>query len=234
VRAKSLVSIVVALLVGVGCTAYEPAPLGPKPSYRYRLGPNDALRVSVWGRPELQSDTAVAPDGRIALPLAGNVPVLGLTLEETAEKVATQLKEFVRDPIVCVELRDLKSSQVHVVGEVRTPGSIPYHNGITFLEAIQRSGSFIAEFSNPTHMLLIRDPTGAKQVYEYDMEDMLTNPDGQKDVFLQPGDVVYVCPRYVTQFARWVDQALAPLTALTRATYSGVGSYALWATTPAP
>ncbi len=199
-----------------GCTSYEMAPSWEKPSYRYRLGPNDTLRFSVWGRPELQTDTNVAPDGRIALPLAGNLAVAGLTLEEAAERVGTQLKEFVRDPIVTLELRELKSSQVHVVGEVRVPGSVPYHNGITFLEAIQRSGSYVHEFANVSHFLLIRDPLGAKRIFEYDMDAMLTTPDGQKDVFLQPGDVVYVPPRYVTQFARWVNQALSPIRALTQ------------------
>jgi polysaccharide export outer membrane protein len=234
VKRSRLVPVALAALAAVGCTALEPAPIGPKPSYRYRLGPNDGLRVTVWGRPELQTDTSVAPDGRVALPLAGNVPVLGLTLEETAERVATGLKEFVRDPIVTVELRELKSSQVFVVGEVRLPGSVPYHNGITFLEAIQKTGSYIHEFANVSHFLLVRDPTGAKQIFEYDMDDMLTNPDGQKDVFLQPGDVVYVPPRYVTQFARWINQALAPVFDITRAGYTGMATYSTAALTPAP
>jgi polysaccharide export outer membrane protein len=207
---------VLALLAGTGCTSYETIEPGTRPTYRYRLGSNDSMRVSVWGRPELQTDTVVGPDGRIALPLAGVVPVAGLTLEESAEKVATQLKEFVRDPIVTVELRELKSSQVHVVGQVRVPGSVPFYNGLTFLEAIQRSGSYVHQTANVSHFLLIRDPLGAKQIFEYDMDEMLTEVDGQKDVFLQPGDIVYVPPRYVTQFQWWIEQAMAPLTALAR------------------
>lgn len=218
---RLVVLLALAVMPCVGCVSLDEAPVGTRPNYRYRLGANDTLRVSVWGRPELQTDTNVAPDGRIALPLAGNLPVGGLTLEETAEKIATQLKEFVRDPIVVVELRDLRSSQIHVVGEVRVPGSVPYYNGITFLEAIQRSGSYVHEFANVSEFLLIRDPLGAKQIFVYDMDDMLTNPSGQKDVFLQPGDVVFVKPRYVTMFARWVNQALAPITAFTRVAASG-------------
>jgi polysaccharide export outer membrane protein len=222
------VCLVVAVVAGAsaGCTSYEEAEVGVKPSYRYRLGPNDGLRVSVWGRPELQTDTTVAPDGRVALPLAGNMSVQGLTLEEAAEKLAAQLKEFVRDPIVTVELRELKSSFVHVVGEVRTQGDVPYANGMTFLEAIQRTGGYVAEYANVSHFLLIRDPLGAKQIYEYDMEAMLTDPDGPKDVFVQPGDIVYVPPRYVTQFSRWINQALSPITAMTRVAYTTAGTAA--------
>jgi len=215
VRRLAVLFVAAACFALAGCTSYEPAPPSTRPSYRYRLGSNDTLRITVWGRPELLTDTNVAPDGRIALPLAGNLVVAGLTLEEAAEKVGTQLKEFVRDPIVTVELRELKSSQVHVVGQVRVPGSVPYYNGLTFLEAIQRSGSYVHEFANVSHFLLIRDPLGAKQIFEFDMDDMLTNPEGQKDVFLQPGDIVYVPPRYVTEFSWWMNQALTPIRALT-------------------
>jgi polysaccharide biosynthesis/export protein len=218
---RFFILLALAVMPCVGCVSLDEAPVGTRPNYRYRLGSNDTLRISVWGRPELQTDTNVAPDGRIALPLAGNLPVGGLTLEESAEKIATQLKEFVRDPIVVVELRDLRSSQVHVVGEVRVPGSVPYYNGITFLEAVQRAGSYIHETANVDSFYLIRDPLGSKQIFEYDMDAMLTIPDGQKDVFLQPGDVIYVKPRYVTMFARWINQALAPITAFTRVAASG-------------
>jgi polysaccharide export outer membrane protein len=223
---KVCVLLTAVLVAGaIGCTSYEPAVPALKPTYRYRLGPNDVVRVTVWGRPELLTETQVAADGRIALPLAGIVTVASLTLEEAAERIATQLREFVRDPIVTIELREVKSTQVHVVGEVRVPGSVPYYDGITFLEAIQRSGSYVHEFANINHFLLIRDPLGAKQIFLYDMEAMLTEPAGQKDVFLQPGDVVYVPPRYVTQFARWVNQALSPITAFTRIGASGASTY---------
>jgi polysaccharide export outer membrane protein len=215
------------LLGGSGCFSLPPAEGIAKPAYRYRLGPLDLVRVSVWGRPELLTETEIAPDGRVALPLAGVVPVGALTLDEAAERIATQLKEFVRDPIVTIELREVKSNLIHVVGEVRVPGSVPYHNGMTFLEAVQKSGSYIAEFANVSHFLLVRDPLGAKQCFVYDMDEMLTDPDGQKDVFLQPGDVVYVPPRYVTQFSRWVNQALSPITAFTRVGYSAAATTAL-------
>jgi hypothetical protein len=58
------------------------------------------------------------------------------------------------------------------------------------------------------------------------MEAMLTDPDGPKDVFVQPGDIVYVPPRYVTQFSRWINQALSPITAMTRVAYTTAGTAA--------
>jgi polysaccharide export outer membrane protein len=216
-------------LVGAlpGCVSAVPAEYAAKPTYRYRLGPLDLVRVSVWGRPELLTDTEVAPDGRVALPLAGVVPVGSLTLDEAAERIAAQLKEFVRDPIVTIELREVRSNLIHVLGEVRVPGSVPYHNGMTVVEAIQKSGSYVAEFANVTSFYLVRDPLGAKQVYEFDMDSFLTDAKGQKDIFLQPGDCVFVKPRYVTEFSRWVNQALSPITAFTRVGYSAAATTAL-------
>jgi polysaccharide export outer membrane protein len=204
-----------------GCSTYEHAEPTEKPTYRFRLGPRDLVRVTVWGRPELLTETEVSPDGRISLPLAGVVVVNTLTLEEAAEKIGTQLKEFVRDPIVTIELREDRSSKIFVVGQVKVPGIVPFHNGITFLEAIQRSGSYEHEFANVASFLLIRDPLGAKQIYQVDMDALLTVADGQKDVFLQPDDIVYVRPRYVTQFAWWVRQVMAPIEGLSGIAYRG-------------
>lgn len=212
---------VVALALLAGCHSYEEAPKWERAPYRYRLGPGDALRVSVWGRPELLTENDVAPDGRFALPLAGVVPVAGLTLEETADKLAAALKEFVRDPIVTVELRELRSAQVHVAGEVRVPGSVPYHDGMTLVEAIQRSGSWLDEFGNKNRVILVRDALGAKRVFRIDLEELIFDKDGQKDVLVQAGDIIYFPPRYVTEFARWVRQAMAPFDALTGATRMG-------------
>jgi polysaccharide export outer membrane protein len=214
-RAAWLAFAASALLSTSACTSYEKPPVFERAPYRYRLGPQDALRVTVWGRPELLTEGDVAPDGRFAMPLAGVVPVLGLTLEEAADRLAAQLKEYVRDPIVTVELRDLKSAQIHVGGEVRVPGSVAFHDGMSVIEAIQRSGSWIDEFANKNRVFLVRDAIGAKRIFEIDIESVLTEPDGEHDVMVQAGDIVYVPPRYVTQFARWIHQAMAPFESLT-------------------
>jgi polysaccharide export outer membrane protein len=208
----AIATAVVGLLAG--CNSYEEAPKWERPPYRYRLGPGDSLRVSVWGRPELLTENDVGPDGRFALPLAGVVPVAGLTLEETSDKLAAALKEFVRDPIVTVELRELRSQFVHVAGEVRVPGSVPYHDGMTLFEAIQRSGSWVDEFGNKNRIFLVRDPVGAKRIFKLDLQEILQDPKGQKDVLVQAGDIVFVPPRYVTEFARWIRQAMAPFDSL--------------------
>jgi polysaccharide biosynthesis/export protein len=228
-RWGSGLALLLAVAFAPGCSSIGEAPKWERPAFRYRLGPGDALRVSVWGRPELLTEADVAPDGRFNMPLAGNVPIAGLTLEDAAERLATALKEFVRDPIVTVESREVRSTLIHVAGEVRVPGSVPYHDGLTLFGAIQRSGSWVDEFGNKNDIYLVRDPLGSKKIFKADIESILTDPEGEKDVFLQPGDIVYVPPRKVTEFARWIRQALEPINVLT-----GAGRNAAFTATAIP
>ncbi len=215
----------------VGCRSYDQPDLTPRAGYRFRLGPRDLVRVTVWGRPELLTETEIAPDGKVALPLAGVIPVGDLTLEESAERIGTRLKEFIRDPIVTIELREVRSAQIHVVGEVRVPGTVPFHQNMTFLEAIQRSGGYVHETADVDEFLLVRNSTGgAKQVFSVDMDDLLRNPSGARDPGLEPGDVVFVPPRAVTRFARWIRQAMAPLDAIT----GGARTASYMSTVPRP
>ena len=79
---------------------------------------------------------------------------------------------------------------------------------------------------SPTRSKLVQRLLDASASLPAVTKDMLTTQDGQKDVFLQPGDVVYVPPRYVTEFSRWVNQALSPITAFTRVASSGAYSLA--------
>ncbi|OKH31212.1 hypothetical protein NIES2119_29340 [[Phormidium ambiguum] IAM M-71] len=93
------------------------------PQFRpYRLGPGDVLTISVPRFPELSVQAAVGPEGNIILPLAGNVSVRGLTLEEATEKIRAAYNQFVIDPIVTVGLAAQRPLQVSVTGEVTRPG----------------------------------------------------------------------------------------------------------------
>ena len=99
----------------------QPFPLNPQ--FRpYRLGPGDVLTISVPRFPELSVQAAVGPEGNIILPLAGNVSVRGLTLEEATEKIRAAYNQFVIDPIVTVGLAAQRPLQISVTGEVTRPG----------------------------------------------------------------------------------------------------------------
>ncbi|XWK87436.1 MAG: polysaccharide biosynthesis/export family protein [Phormidium sp.] len=100
-----------------------PQPFRSNPQFRpYRLGPGDVLAIAVPRFPELSVQAAVGPEGNIILPLAGNLSVRGLTIEEVTEKIRAAYNQFVIDPVVTVGLATQRPVQISVTGEVVRPG----------------------------------------------------------------------------------------------------------------
>lgn len=203
-----LASLAVALLgaLGAGCASYPDGPISAEPpEFELRLGPGDRIRISVWGEEKLQHDVEVGPDGAIAFPLIGDVGVVGFTLNELRVELAQRIKALVVDPVVSVALLETRSAVVHVAGEVVRPGVVSYVRGATALGAIQAAGGFLAGTADLADVRVIRDRMNARQAYGMDVEEVLAGE--RTDMFLMPGDVVYVPPRLLTRWDRWWRQA---------------------------
>ena len=110
----------------------------------YRIGVDDSVRVAVWQNPDLNVTVPVRPDGKISVPLVGDVEAGGKTPEEVSAEIKTKLEAYVRNPQVTVIVDQLRSheylSRVRVTGAVRTPISVPYRQGMTVLDAVLAAG----------------------------------------------------------------------------------------------
>src|SRR5262249_45914819 len=106
----------------------------------YVLGPEDVIEVFVWKNPDLSTTATVRPDGRITLPLAGEIPAAGRSPEELRETITTQLRRYVENPFVTVMVKAINSSQISVLGEVRRPGRYRIAQRATILDAIALGG----------------------------------------------------------------------------------------------
>lgn len=106
----------------------------------YRLDTGDVLRVTVWGHEDLSAQVTVAPDGRISLPLLGELTVRGATLAEVERVVTAGLAEFVRDPQVTVALVTRRQITVKVFGQVNRPGAYQVNPGASIAELIAMAG----------------------------------------------------------------------------------------------
>lgn len=107
----------------------------------YRVGAGDLLEIAVFGLPDMGTSDRVTPTGKIALPLVGDVDVLGLTLEEVRLKVTESMRTYVRNPQISVFIREYEAHKVSVVGEVATPGVYPLmRNDYTLLEVLSKAG----------------------------------------------------------------------------------------------
>lgn len=162
----------------------------------YRIGVDDQLQITVWHNPDLSVSVPVRPDGKITVPLIGDVTAGGKTAEEVAAEIKDKLQAYVRDPQVAVILTELRSheylSRVRVTGAVRTPVSIPYRQGMTVLDAVLAAGG-TTEFAAPDRTELYReDRNGVTTPYAIRLDKVLQKGDLATNYPVQPGDVVTV------------------------------------------
>ena len=191
----------VALLV-VGCESLPaPADAGDRASVNveeYRIGADDKVQVTVWRNPELSVAAPVRPDGKISVPLIGDVEAGGRTPNEVAESIKKQLAVYIRDPNVAVIITELKSheflSRVRVTGAVRTPKSIPYRQGMTVLDVILEAGG-ANDFASANRTKLYRKTKDKTEVFEIELGNILNKGRLETNLYLRPGDVITVPER---------------------------------------
>jgi polysaccharide export outer membrane protein len=164
----------------------------------YRIGVDDSIRVSVWQNPDLNVTVPVRPDGKISVPLVGDVEAGGKTPEEVSTDIKTRLTSFVRDPQVTVIVDQLRSheylSRVRVTGAVRTPISVPYRQGMTVLDAVLAAGG-PNEFAAADRTELYRKDDSGTRSYAIRLDRILQKGDLSNNYEAQPGDVITVPER---------------------------------------
>lgn len=156
----------------------------------YRLGPGDKLRIEVYKDPQLSQSVQVRPDGKITLPLVGDVDATGKTPLELRDTLAQSLKEFMNNPTVTVIVVEAVSSQVTVMGEVSKPGALQIFGPTNIVQVIAMAGGF-KEFANTKDVRVLRQKgNGGIETIRFNYKDLI-NGDA-KPVLLQSGDTVIV------------------------------------------
>lgn len=164
----------------------------------YQIGVDDQVKVNVWGKPELSVDIPVRPDGKITIPLIGDVIAAGKEPEKVAADIQSKLAVYVRNPSVTVMLSKLRSneflSRVRVTGAVEKSISIPYRPGMTVLDAVLEAGS-ITGFASPNRTKLHRKSDSVAKVFDVHLADIMEDGDLQTNLQLLPGDIITVPER---------------------------------------
>ena len=157
----------------------------------YRISRGDKLRIEVYKDTYLSQSVQVRPDGRITLPLAGDLSAEGLTSIQLRDRISTLLKEYVANPVVTVIVVETVDPVVYVMGEVNNPGSVPIRGPLTVLQALAVTGGF-KDFANPRDIRILRRGADGATVttIPFNYKDAI-EPDA-KVVYLQPGDTVVV------------------------------------------
>ena len=159
----------------------------------YRVGSGDVLRVNVWKREELsQPSLTVRPDGAISLPLMGEVPASGRSVDEIAQELQGKLDKFYQDrPPVTVQVVEVRSYKVYVMGEVARAGELSPNHPLTVLQALAMAGGF-TRFATPRHVVIVRRDARGERSIPFDFDALLHEGQLQQNLVLQTGDTVVV------------------------------------------
>jgi len=159
---------------------------------QYQVGPNDVLSIVVWKQPDISAgQLPVRPDGRISLPLAGEIEVSGLTARQIKEVITERLKEYVTEPNVTVMVLQVNYPVVYVVGEVLRPGPVPIRQDTTVLQLISMAGGFTS-FADRDDVKILRRDKGKEYRLKFDYDAVLGGKHSEQNVIVRPGDVIVV------------------------------------------
>jgi polysaccharide biosynthesis/export protein len=157
----------------------------------FQLGPDDVIEVFVWKEPELSTTVVVRPDGKVSLPLIGELPTSGKTAMQLQKEIGDKLTQYVSEPVVNVMVKEVNSAKVSVLGEVKTPGIYKIKDRATVLDAIALAGGF-TEYAKRSKVTIIRPAsTGEQKRIKLNVDDQIKSPKG--DLFyILPYDKIYV------------------------------------------
>jgi polysaccharide biosynthesis/export protein len=176
------------------------AACAPPPAYNwtaesalgYRIGPGDVLKVVVWKHEELGAQVAVRPDGAISLPLVGDIAATGRSAVEIAGDVQLRLHRFYQDdPPVTVQVQEVKSYKIYVVGEVSKPGEFSPSQEVTVLMSLSLAGGF-TRFADPDRIVIVRRDSRGERRIPFDYGAVVRRGDLRQNIALELGDTVIV------------------------------------------
>ena len=157
----------------------------------YYVAPGDVLRLAVWKEPELTGDVVVRLDGRITIPLVGDIKASGRTTEQLATEIRTKLRGFLEVPQVTITVAQAVSARFYVIGYVNTSGSFPLTGRITVVQALALAGGF-REFAKRERIVIIREQKGVKTAIPFNFRDLEAGANLEQNIPLQPRDTIIV------------------------------------------
>lgn len=164
------------------------APVLPK---GYVIGPSDVLSIVFWRDKDMSADVTVRPDGKITLPLLNEVTAGGYTPEELRVRLVEAAKAYLEDPNATVAVKEVRSRNVYITGNVAKPASYPLTSEMTALQLIALAGG-VLEYADSSNIVIIRNEAGQTHYLKFNYKDVVKQKNVQQNVMLKPGDTVVV------------------------------------------
>jgi polysaccharide export outer membrane protein len=157
----------------------------------YVIGPDDVLGIVFWREPDLSGDVTVRPDGRITLPVIGEMAAAGLQPELLQQQIGKAAEKYITDPNVAVVVRAINSRRVFITGQITVPGPHPLKGPLTVMQVISMAGG-LTEFANPKGITILRQSGGTTETFKFNYKDVARGKNTQQNIQLLPGDTIVV------------------------------------------
>lgn len=160
----------------------------------YLIGTEDILDVSVWKNNDLSKVVVVRPDGKISLPLIGDIHAAGFTPNQLRDLIIKRLKEYQETAVASVIVQAVNSYRVFILGEIKTPGSYLLKSKTSVLQAIAMSGGF-TQYASKNKIILVRqkdDGVGTDKIRISFDDIVYSNEKADGNLMLKPGDTIFV------------------------------------------
>ncbi|MFO0773240.1 MAG: polysaccharide biosynthesis/export family protein [Nitrospiraceae bacterium] len=159
----------------------------------YILGPEDVLEIAVWKNNDLSKQVQVRPDGRISLPLVGDVSAVGKTAGQLTDEISGRLRAYMENPTVSILVREVNSYQIYVLGEVNKPGKYPLKSKLTLLQAVTVAGGFtqVAARNKIVVFRFGKENEGLIKI-KASYDDIVIRDGSSQNIELKPGDLIVV------------------------------------------
>jgi polysaccharide biosynthesis/export protein len=155
----------------------------------YRLGAGDKLRIEVYKDSQVSQSVQIRPDGKITLPLVGDIEATEKTPLELRDEITKSLREYMTNPVVTVIVVEALSAQVFVTGEVAKSGPVPIHGPLNVVQAIAMAGGFNDWAKKKDIRILRQGPTGLQTIH-FNYKDAIEG--GARPIYLKAGDTIVV------------------------------------------
>jgi polysaccharide biosynthesis/export protein len=156
------------------------------------IGANDVLAINVWKEPDVSRSVPVRSDGKISLPLAGEIQASGLTPLKLERDIASKLQSYISEPEVTVIVQQINSQKFNILGMVSKPGSYSLTNSSTVLDAIAAAGGF-RDFAKQKSIYVLRhQPNGSEARLPFNYKDVVKGKNPDQNVKLQPNDTIVI------------------------------------------
>lgn len=167
----------------------------------YQLGAGDVLAIDVWGFDELKIEQMpIRPDGKIAIPLSGELQAAGITPGELASSITTKLSEYLNNPIVSVNVIKFRTTRVYVLGEVVKPGMYEIEKQHNLIDALGMAGSYTKYAAKKKVYVIHKNQ--ATEPLKMNLLNLLERGDMSQNITLNDGDIVYLTNNNKLDFAR--------------------------------